>query len=91
MKAKRKAIQKTFERWEVIQKSNFEPMPDLAECEQCGWSGKVVECIQDEDGDWETGYFQIDTCPKCSGGIEYNMSADVAEEWSKWHKKSSRL
>ena len=57
-----------------------EKQPDLANCEDCPWSGKVAECDQDEDGTWEYGYFIIDICPKCGGPIEYSFSEDQANE-----------
>ena len=55
-------------------KTNSEPRPDRAECEDCHWEGAVSECVKEREGDWESGYFLIDTCPICGGPIEYSLS-----------------
>lgn len=67
--------------------SNVEPPPDIAICDECEWQGKVSECDKDTEGDWETGYYSIDVCPKCSGPVEYDMSDAQGEAWLQWHKK----
>jgi len=59
------------------------PHPDIAVCSVCGWRGPVSECIVEEDGDWEGGYFNVDTCPKCEDGgeIEYEYSEEAIKEF----------
>ena len=42
--------------------------PDIAICSVCGWRGPATECITDEEGDWESGYYKVDLCPKCEDG-----------------------
>ena len=69
---------------------NIEPLPDIAKCSNCGWSGPVNECIEGEDGDWENGYYSIHECPKCDDGgciDDYEMSIDQAKKWNKWYEK----
>jgi hypothetical protein len=66
-----------------------EPKPDIAICSECGWRGPVTECGKDTDGDWETGYYPIDLCPKCGDGgcvDDYDMSPERLAEWEKWKK-----
>jgi hypothetical protein len=47
-----------------------ELLPDMCSCAECGWSGKVFDCISDTSQDsWEnstlsTTYF----CPHCEDG-----------------------
>ena len=45
--------------------TDLEPKPDIAICSECNWSGPISECVKDEEGDWETGYYPIDLCPVC--------------------------
>lgn len=74
-----------------IQRGN-EPRPDIAICSQCGWRGPVEECGEDTEGDWESGYYDVDTCPKCSDGgciDDYDMSEKRAKEWEQWHNKKN--
>jgi len=66
---------------------DVEPLPDIAICCICGWRGPVEQCGQDEDGDWENGYYQIDTCPRCEDGgciDDYDMTEDRLKEWEAW-------
>jgi len=65
-----------------------EPKPDIAICSECGWRGPVSECLKGEDGDWESGYYKIDLCPKCEDGgcIEYDMTPGRLREWEEWWK-----
>lgn len=65
-----------------------EPKPDIAHCSNCDWEGPASECEQEEDGDWESGYYMIDLCPKCEDGgcvDDYSMSEERAEEWNVWN------
>ena len=67
-----------------------EPKPDIAICSICGWRGDVSECIKGEDGDWESGYYEIDECPKCEDGgciDDYDMSEQRLKEWEEWAKE----
>ena len=68
-----------------------EPKPDIAICEECGWEGPIHECETGEDGDWESGYYTVDLCPKCEDGgcISYSMSDECIEEWEAWEKRRS--
>lgn len=69
----------------LIEETDKEPLPDLASCFDCDWSGKVSECdTEEEEGDWESGYYQVEICPKCGGGIEYDMSDIRISEWEAW-------
>ena len=65
-----------------------EPKPDLAKCSQCGWKGPVEDCGTDSEGDWESGYYDIHTCPKCDDGgcvDDYDMTPDQEARWWAWH------
>jgi len=66
-----------------------EPGPDIAICQECDWRGSLSECGTEQDGDWETGYYLIHTCPKCDdcGMIEYDMSEKRALEWNAWKER----
>ena len=44
------------------------PDADIAICSACGWRGHVSMCPQEEEGDWETGYYKVHVCPKCEDG-----------------------
>lgn len=79
-------LRRIAERLEV----NPEPRPDIAICSECGWRGPAEGCWQDEEGDWETGYYTIDMCPKCEDGgcvDDYDMSPERVNEWWKWETK----
>lgn len=57
--------------------SDWEPTPNIAICSQCGWQGSVSKCEQDQEGDWENGYYMIHLCPKCEDGgciDDYSMT-----------------
>lgn len=45
--------------------------PDMAKCEDCEWRGKISKCETVRDGDYESGYFSVDTCPECGACVEY--------------------
>jgi hypothetical protein len=67
-----------------------EPEHDLAKCSQCGWKGAVAECGIRSEGDWESGYYEIHTCPKCKDGgcvDEYEMTPNQADKWQAWHRR----
>jgi hypothetical protein len=68
------------------------PKPDMARCSECGWSGKVSECTQEEDGDWESGYYLVDLCPNCEdGGMieDYDMSPERMIDFKKWEAENA--
>lgn len=59
--------------------------PDVAICSACGWRGPARECEKGQDGDWETGYFQVDLCPLCEDGgciddYEYSREREQIKE-----------
>lgn len=67
-----------------------EPESDIAICSQCGWRGPVSECKKGKDGDWESGYYDIDLCPKCEDGgciDDYDMTPQRGKEWKAWYIK----
>ncbi len=45
-----------------------EPGPDMGECSECGWKGPLKDCPMEDDGDYESGYYQVPVCPKCDDG-----------------------
>jgi len=64
-----------------------EPSADIAICSECGWRGNVSECEIGTDGDWESGYYEIDLCPVCEDGgciDDYDMSEERLKEWEEW-------
>jgi len=66
------------------------PSPDIAICSECGWRGPVSECGTDYDGDWESGYYPVDLCPKCEDGgciDDYDMSPERLAEYEAWVEK----
>lgn len=70
--------------------NNAEPPPDLASCSTCGWKGKVEECGNDTEGDFESGYYGIHLCTKCNDGgcvDDYNMSPEQMQKWTEWHTR----
>ena len=42
--------------------------PDMCTCATCGWKGLVSDCDTEQDGDWETGYYDSSLCPVCDDG-----------------------
>jgi len=70
---------------------DVEPMPDIAICSNCRWRGKISKCEKGTDGDWESGYYDIDLCPKCDDGgciDDYTMSNKQAKLWEEWAKRN---
>ena len=73
------------------EKISTKPLADIARCSECGWEGNVSECIKGEEGDWESGYYEIDECPKCEDGgciDDYDYSEDRYKELEEWEKKN---
>lgn len=70
-------------------KAGTEPSPDIAICSQCGWCGRISECEQNQEGDWEYGYYTLYLCPECEDGgriDDYDMSDERLTEWQQWRK-----
>lgn len=77
---------------ELIQLEDAEPRYDIATCSSCDWSGLASECGTEKEGDWESGYYYIHTCPKCPDGgciDDYDMSPEQAKKWEDWNKKKT--
>jgi len=67
-----------------------EPKLDIAICSECGWKGPVSECDVENDGDWESGYYEVHLCPKCEDGRcidEYDFSPKQRKLWDKWNER----
>ena len=67
-----------------------QPLPDIAICSECGWRGPSSECETEEDGDWETGYYDVHVCPKCEDGgctDNYDMSPEQLKNRTAWDKR----
>ena len=65
-----------------------EPLPDLACCSSCNWSGPADKCETkwEQDG-WEGTPYQIHLCPKCEDGgciDNYDMSSKQLKRWNAW-------
>jgi hypothetical protein len=68
-----------------------EPISNIACCFSCGWKGSVSDCDLDQEGDWESGYYDIHFCPRCGECIdEYEMTEERAEEWIEWNQRRVR-
>ena len=70
-----------------------EPMPDMGRCSDCGWSGPLSKCPMEQDGDWETGYYDVPVCPRCDDGgclDDYYYSWRQWWRWKRWRKKKDR-
>lgn len=78
--------------FKLILDPNYIPQPkmDMCKCSNCGWSGKVSDCEIEQDGDWETGYYDVPMCPKCDDGCVddfwYSDEELQKEEIEKWKK-----
>ena len=78
-----------MEKMELILDKNNEPCCDIIVCGKCHGTYMLSECPTEPEGDFETGYYTIHTCPKCEDGgePEYNMSEQRANEWCEWNDK----
>ena len=77
----------------AVRREEVEPIPDIAKCTECGWEGDVGKCGTEQDGDWESGYYNIHTCPECEdGGLieDYSMSEERAKEWNEWYENKKK-
>ena len=68
-----------------------EPSCDLVECYKCNQSYDIADCPTDHEGDWETGYYLVHSCPKCGddGEPDYTMSMEQAEKWNAWFERNN--
>lgn len=76
----------------LTEKYDAEPKPDMAHCSSCGWSGNRLVCETEQEGDYESGYYAIDLCPKCDDGgcvDDYSMTKERAAEWNKWYSSAN--
>lgn len=74
-----------------VDQEDPEPGPDVGICSACGWRGSVDECEKGQDGDWETGYHEIDMCPECEDGgcvDDYSYSAEQIKKISSWRARN---
>lgn len=65
------------------------PEPDIAICSECNWRGPCVDCPTEEEGTWETGYFDAHVCPKCPDGgcvDDYDYSPEQLKKLEAWEK-----
>lgn len=60
------------------------PLPDIAICATCGWSGHVSKCevVTEQDG-WEAPPYSVHLCPICEDGgciddYEYSKEQNIA-------------
>ena len=69
-----------------------EPAFDIAYCEECGWRGTPSECIAGEEGNWESGYYAVDYCPKCKDGgcVDYDYTPERAKEYDEWYQRKKK-
>ena len=60
----------TFEEWLPLPVTGYATNPKVTHgwCSQCGESIPIGELIKDTEGDYESGYYTIDLCPKCEDG-----------------------
>ena len=67
--------------------SRKQPPLDIAICSVCGWRGPTSECPKHEDGEWETGLFDVCDCPRCEdGGMvdDYDYSPEQHKRYEEW-------
>jgi hypothetical protein len=66
------------------------PNGDIAVCSECGWRGPISECNVVQDGDWESGYYEVHECPVCMDGgciDDYDYSPEQAKKLDAWFNK----
>ena len=86
--------------WDFISKSivresvlDDAPSPDIACCSSCGKEFDIADCPTESEGDWETGYYDVQVCPECPDGgciDDYNMSSARADEYNEYMKKHNK-
>ena len=56
--------------FEIFNKPNKDPEPDMCKCSECGGTFKVADCEQDHDhhDGWEMPAYTEIYCPKCEEG-----------------------
>jgi len=67
------------------------PPLDIAICSECNRQYKVSDCPKDEEGDWESGYYEVDLCPVCEDGgciDDYCYSPEQLKVFKAWEKRT---
>lgn len=67
--------------------NDIEPTPDLGCCSQCGGRYPVAMCPTEQEGDWESGYYDVHVCPYCEDGgciDDYDYTTERFYEWEEW-------
>ena len=70
-----------------------DPVLDCGTCSECGWTGKLSDCIKEEEGNYDTGYYWAVYCPVCEDGgcIEnFYPSAESLAEWKREHEHGNQ-
>ncbi len=90
--AKKKMRLRDFLKEGVVKNhEDIEPQFDIAYCSVCDFRGVIEDCIEEQDGDWESGYFTVHECPKCedhSGEVSYDYSDEHLKLYLKWEKEN---
>lgn len=76
--------------FDQIQESKRLPSCDMARCSDCGGEFLIADCPMEQDGDWETGYFDVPVCPVCEDGgclDDYFCTPERAELINEWWRK----
>lgn len=70
-----------------FENKNAAPKPDIAICSECQWRGPTSDCETEQDGDYESGYYLVDVCPKCEDGgciDDYDYSDEQGNKYEIW-------
>jgi len=76
--------------YKLTKQIESEPSPDLCKCAWCGKYFKVKDLSTEEEGDWETGYYNVHICPVCPEGgcIDvYDYSKKQFKKLIQWEKR----
>lgn len=66
------------------------PPADIAICSECGKRWPIEQCPTEQEGDWESGYYDAPICPECEdGGLieDYDYTPEQAKKLDEWFKK----
>jgi hypothetical protein len=72
--------------FDAIVVAGKEHAPDMCRCSDCGKKFKIRNLKTEQDGDWESGYYNFFVCPKCPDGgciDDYWESAQGLKDWNK--------